>query len=169
MEFKIAEKEDIDGIMSIIEEAQIYLRKQGIDQWQKNYPNRDTIKNDIENGYGYILLRDNNILGTVAVMLSGEKTYDSIYNGSWITNGQYGVIHRLAINPRYHGRGLAWEIIRQVEKICLNQGIKSIKVDTHKENLSMQELLQKNGFKYCGIIYLEDGAERMAFEKVIKG
>ena len=31
----------------------------------------------------------------------------------------------------------------------------------------MQRLLEKSGFKYCGIIYLEDGNERIAFEKII--
>ena len=45
--------------------------------------------------------------------------------------------------------------------------MKSIKVDTHKDNISMQKLLRKNDFKYCGIIYLEDGSERIAFEKLI--
>jgi predicted GNAT family N-acyltransferase len=31
--------------------------------------------------------------------------------------------------------------------------------------MPMQKFLQNNGFKYCGIIYLEDGNERLAFEK----
>jgi hypothetical protein len=30
----------------------------------------------------------------------------------------------------------------------------------------MQNLLIKNGFSKCGIIYLEDGAERLAFQKI---
>ena len=41
----------------------------------------------------------------------------------------------------------------------------SIRVDTHRDNLPMQRMLQKNGFIYCGIIYLADGKERFAFEK----
>jgi hypothetical protein len=32
---------------------------------------------------------------------------------------------------------------------------------------SGERLLQKNGFKYCGIIYLEDQEERIAFEKIL--
>jgi hypothetical protein len=30
----------------------------------------------------------------------------------------------------------------------------------------MQKCLIRNGFKYCGIIYLESGAERIAFQKI---
>lgn len=169
MVFKRAKKADIDNIIEIIQEAQVHLKKQEIDQWQNNYPNRNTIKNDIKNGYGYVLLKDQVIVATVAVIFSGEKTYDTIHKGSWITNGRYAVIHRIAVSPMYHGQGLASEIIKQVEGICLNKKIKSIKIDTHRKNISMQKLLLKNEFHYCGIIYLEDGAERMAFEKVIKG
>lgn len=31
----------------------------------------------------------------------------------------------------------------------------------------MQHLLDKNGFKYCGIVYVEDGTERIAYQKVV--
>jgi hypothetical protein len=30
----------------------------------------------------------------------------------------------------------------------------------------MQHLLDKNGFKYCGVVYLENGSERIAYQKV---
>ena len=42
-------------------------------------------------------------------------------------------------------------------------------MDTHEDNISMQRLLEKNNFKYCGIIYLEDGNKRIAFEKLSIG
>ena len=41
----------------------------------------------------------------------------------------------------------------------------SIRIDTHRDNIPMQKMLNKNGFIYCGIIYLLDGKERFAFEK----
>ena len=52
-------------------------------------------------------------------------------------------------------------------EINLTEDENSIKIDTHKDNISMQKLLEKNDFKYCGIIYLEDGSQRIAFEKII--
>lgn len=30
----------------------------------------------------------------------------------------------------------------------------------------MQNMLKKNGFTYCGRIYVEDGGERLAFQKL---
>lgn len=60
-------------------------------------------------------------------------------------------------------------MMRNVEHMCLEKGIHSIKVDTHEDNRSMQRFLQKNGFVYCGVIYLQDGSKRLAFEKLLTG
>ena len=165
LEFRKAVEADIYSIMNIIEQAQAYFKDSGINQWQNNYPNIETVMNDISNQNGYVLLIDNNVTGTVAVSFDGEKNYEYIYNGQWISNDVHAVIHRIAVDSNYKGLGLASIIIRNIEEICLNKGIHSIKVDTHRENISMQKLLRKTGFQYCGIIYLEDKSERIAFEK----
>ncbi|WP_238884064.1 GNAT family N-acetyltransferase [Clostridium sp. YIM B02551] len=165
MIFRKTIKADMKEIMNIISQAQAYFKEQGIDQWQNNYPSVETINNDITNEHSYVLLKDNNIVATAAISFDGEKTYDTIYEGQWVSNNEFAVIHRIAVHSKYKGLGLSSEIIRNVEEICLNKGVYSIKVDTHEENLSMQKLLRKNSFKYCGIIYLEDGSKRIAFEK----
>ena len=33
----------------------------------------------------------------------------------------------------------------------------------------MQHILQKHGFRYCGIIYLLNGDERLAYQKISLG
>lgn len=167
MKFRKSNKTDINNIMNIIREAQAYFKVQGINQWQNDYPNVETINNDIENNHSYVLLKDHNIVATAAVSFNGEKTYDSICEGQWISNNEYAVIHRIAVDNNYKGLGLSSQIIKNVEEVCLEKGVHSIKVDTHEENLSMQKLLKKNEFQYCGIIYLEDGSKRIAFEKVL--
>ncbi|WP_236897503.1 GNAT family N-acetyltransferase [Clostridium beijerinckii] len=167
MEFRKAVETDIDDIMNIIKQAQAYFKEQGIDQWQNNYPNPETIRNDIVNKHSYILLKDNNIVATAAVSFDGEKTYNSIYEGEWITNNEYAVIHRIAVDNTYKGLGLSSKIIKNVEELCLSKGVHSIKIDTHEENMSMQKLLKKNKFQYCGVIYLEDGNKRIAFERIL--
>jgi len=167
MEFRRAVETDANSIMMIIMQAQAYFKEKSINQWQNNYPNFETVKKDITNKNGYVLLKDNTIIGTVAVTFDGEKTYESIYDGKWISNHEYATIHRIAVDNNYKGLGLSSVIIKNIEEICLNTGVHSIKVDTHIENVSMQKMLQKTGFQYCGIIYLEDKSKRMAFEKTL--
>lgn len=167
MEFRKSTEEDIDSILSIINQAQAYFKGKGINQWQNNYPNSETIRMDIRNKNGYVLLKDNKIIGTTAFIFEGEKTYENIYEGEWLSSNQYGTIHRIAVDSQHKGLGTASVIIKNLEEMCLSNGINSIRVDTHEENLSMQSMLKKNGFKYCGIIYLEDKSKRMAFEKIL--
>lgn len=167
MVFRKADKSDIDAIICIIKHAQQYLKEQKIEQWQNNYPNIETIKSDIKNGNGYVLTKDGITAGTVAVVFGAEETYENIYGGKWISDREYATIHRIAVSAGEKGKGLASVILGEIEKMCLNEGVHSIRVDTHRENIPMQRLLQRNGFQYCGVIYLGDGSERIAFEKAI--
>lgn len=166
MEFRKASVADVGSIMDIIRQAQEYLRKQGIDQWQNNYPCEATILEDISKEYGYVLTDGDEVIGTVAVIFDGDKNYN-IIDGRWLTDGPYTVIHRIAVLDTSKGKGLASVMLAHIDELSLKRGFYSLRVDTHEKNISMQKLLHKNGFAYCGIIYLEDGAKRVAFEKAL--
>lgn len=167
MEFRKSVESDINNIMNIIKQTQEYFKEHGIDQWQDNYPNYEIIMNDILKQDGYVLLIDDKVVATVAVSFTGEKTYKSIYDGRWITANDYGVIHRLAVDSGYKGKGLASKIFKYIEDISLKRDIYSIRIDTHEDNIPMQKAIRKNGFQYCGIIYLEDNSKRIAFERIV--
>jgi len=166
MKFIKTSNKDIDNVMKIIKKSQEYFKSQGIDQWQNNYPNNNVIQNDINNGHSYILIKDDKIIATTAISFDGENTYNKI-DGKWLSENDYAVIHRIAVDKLYKGLGIGGKIIKEVEKLCKEKEVNSIKIDTHKDNKSMKRLLEKNGFEYCGIIYLDDGSERIAFEKII--
>lgn len=165
MIFRQALMEDLDKIMNIVVEAQAALLAAGVDQWQNGYPSHEIITQDITNGNSYVLVEGDMMLGTVALEFDGEPNYDKIYEGSWLSEGAYAAIHRIAITKGYKGQGLASKMIESMVKISQDRGFLSIKVDTHEDNQAMQKMLGKNGFTYCGIIYLADGNKRVAFEK----
>lgn len=167
MEFRKTVKSDVTDVMKIIKQAQEYFKVQGIDQWQNNYPNEEVIIKDIENDESYVLIKDNEIVATTVISFNREKTYEAIFDGQWITDGEYAAIHRIAVADKFKGLGFSGKMINYAEKMCKDRNIKSIKADTHRDNLSMQALLGKNNFKYCGVIFLENGAERVAFEKTL--
>ncbi|AGA67837.1 acetyltransferase [Desulfitobacterium dichloroeliminans LMG P-21439] len=167
MEFRKAVHADLNSIMQIIAQSQAYFKEAGINQWQNNYPNPETIEDDIHNNHSYVLVDNEKVVATAAVSFDGEATYDTIYQGQWLSHHDYAVIHRLAVAKSYKGQGLSSLVIKSVEQLCRNRGVVSIKVDTHDENIAMQNLLRKNKFQYCGIIYLKDGNKRIAFEKLL--
>ena len=74
MEIRKAVKSDVNNIMKIIKQAQEYFKNQGIDQWQNNYPNIDTINSDILNGNNYVMIKDNDIVATAVIIFDGEET-----------------------------------------------------------------------------------------------
>ena len=165
-----SEKKDIDRIMIILGEARLRMGQLGIDQWQYGYPTRDIIKEDIVSGYSYTVReeKDGEIYGTFFLKTGGEPTYKEIFEGAWLSDGDYVALHRIAVCNAKRGTGMADNIIDFIGKECVKMGIGSIRVDTHRGNLPMQKLLARSGFQYCGIIYLATGEERLAYEKIIK-
>lgn len=156
--------------MSIVKDAQEYLRSQGLDQWQNGYPNVEQIELDIAENESYVVYtNEGEIVGTTVLCTRGEKTYDVIEDGQWLTpeDSVYGVIHRLAVKKESRGSGVAKFIFKTCEEMLVNDGIRSMRIDTHEGNKGMQKLISDMGYQYCGVIYLESGDKRLAYEKVL--
>lgn len=169
MKFIRAKKKDLSEIMQIIEQAQAYLASQDIEQWQNGYPNEAAILKDVKNNESYVVKsKDSSLLATAMFSTKNESTYKRI-EGQWITETDttYGVIHRMAVNKNFRGTGIAKFIFNECEYILKQNNIKSMRIDTHEDNLGMQALLKKLGYHFCGVIYLENSDKRLAFEKVI--
>lgn len=164
---RAAVPEDLDTILGLIAMAVEYMKGQGIRQWSDGYPNAEVLMADIRRGESYVCHIGGQIVGTAALSLGEEPTYRQIFNGGWLTSGPYGVIHRIAVDDSHKGQGVAASFVDYIEKMCISRGIYSVRVDTHEDNVSMQRMLKKHGFTYCGVIYLASGDARVAFEKVL--
>ncbi|CDN30722.1 Acetyltransferase [Mucinivorans hirudinis] len=160
--------ENIPAIMNLVAQAQSYLAKQGIDQWQDGYPDEQTIKNDIAQGESYVVYNnESEVIATIVVSFEAEDTYRTI-EGQWLTENPYCVMHRMAIRDDYKGRGVTYDIFRKVEQMAVERGIKSIRLDTHEQNIAMRRISNKLGYRYCGIIYVRGNSPRLAYEKILK-
>lgn len=153
---------DIAILMDIFEQAKHIMRKDGnMLQWRGNYPSREIVIADIEQGNSYVCTDDTGeIIGTFAFIRGNDPTYTHIYEGKWVEDTlPYGVIHRLASTE--HSKGVANACLQW----CYEQ-IPNLRADTHRDNHILQYILKKHGFKYCGIIFLTNGDERLAFQKI---
>ena len=167
MTIRLAEKKDIDKIMQIIADARESIGRLGIDQWQYGYPTRDIVKEDIMLDRSFVVEVEGNIVATFALMMNGEPTYKKIYCGAWMGDGEYLALHRIAINSKNRGQGIAEKIIAFLGEYANENNYSSIRVDTHTGNIPMRKMLEKNGFEYCGTIHLLDGQPRVAYEKLV--
>ncbi len=170
MEIRKTKTEDLSALMPIFEEARKTIAALGIDQWQNGYPSREVIEEDIKKSQSYCVLLNGEIVGTFALIIDGEPTYDEIFDGDWIAGykkSEYFAIHRVAISLKRRGSGISTEIIDFCAKQAKNSLKLSLRIDTHRGNVVMRRMLEKHGFVHCGTIYLENGDERVAYEKLI--
>lgn len=163
MTIEIATPNQLNHIMQVIDDARAIMRKNGNHtQWVNGYPSAEIILNDISLNTGYICLHNNEIVGYFSFLKGNnpESTYQVIENGKWLNNEPYGVIHRLASNGKVKG------VAKACFDFCFTQ-INNIKVDTNNNNTPMQNFFKKYGFTYCGVIYVNDGSPRDAFQMVV--
>ena len=151
---------DMTSIMQVMEAAKGIMRSSGnTHQWTDGYPSEDAILSDMEKGGGYVLEEDSQIVAYFALLTSPEPTYAKIYNGEWLDDERpYHVVHRIASYPGVHG------IFSSIMDFCFSND-PNIRIDTHRDNTIMQHNIAKHGFTYCGIIYLANGDERLAYQK----
>ena len=148
-------------ILEIYEKARDFMARSGNpDQWGRAYPPEEMIRQDILDGKSYVNLDGDRICAVFYFAVEADPTYGYI-EGTWCNDEPYGVIHRIAVDGS--GKGVAAECFAFAAQHCDN-----IRIDTHEKNIPMQRCLAKNGFARCGIIYLEDGDPRIAYQKVIK-
>lgn len=161
MNIKLCKNTEIDEIMSIYDNARNFMRQTGNNnQWINGYPSRELILEDIKNNRFYGVYDNEELVAVFMLTVDSDPTYNKIYNGSWLNDEPYAVIHRIGVLKR--GKGIA--------KLCFDYALtkcNNLRIDTSEENLVMQNCLLKNGFSYCGVIYLESGAPRLAYQKKI--
>lgn len=158
MEIRESTLEDIKDIMEIFEVARAYMKTHGnATQWVAGYPGEEVIKADIRNHNHYVMVEQGEIVGAFSFIIGDDPTYQVIKNGAWHEKREYGTIHRLA------SKGTTKGIARACFDFCVGK-IDYLRIDTHKDNLSMQAAIEKFGFQKCGIIYVRDGSERIAYD-----
>lgn len=150
---------DIRDCVSIYDSAREYMRASGNpDQWPGYYPGEIDLLTDIASGNSYVCENDGEIVAVFYFAAGPDSTYKEIYNGAWKSDEPYAVIHRVAV--KHHGKGIIDFIFNECFKAAGH-----LRIDTHEDNAPMQKVLKRNGFEPCGIIHIETGAERLAFEK----
>lgn len=160
---ELARPKDLEICAGLMREGRAFQQEQGFVQWTPDYPNRDTVLEDIQSAKGYVLKVDGQIAGYLCVDFDGEPAYEDIRQGQWETGEPYAAVHRLALSGQFRGRGLTTAIFEQVRALCLARGVTGIRGDTDPQNLRMQHVLEKNGFRRRGVILFQ-GSEKLAYD-----
>ena len=165
--YRKAKIEDIDEIMIAVEDARALLKEEGNGQWQFGYPNRDDFINDINNGDLFVVLAKDNEIASVCAITGYEEAYMHMYEGKWLTDYDYLVMHRVAVKAKFRGQGFGKALFELFIEEGKKRGIKSLRIDTHKNNSLLIHLFDLYGFIYCGKAILPPDKDRVMYEKVL--
>ncbi len=156
MNWRRCSEQDIAAVAAIFARAHAFMREQNLPQWQGEYPNAEDVRRDIEQGIGWVL-EDEKILAYAALRSGDEPTYAHI-EGAWHSDASYLTLHRVAVAE--YGRGLVGQVFAHAAQMAA-----WLRIDTHEQNAPMRRAIEKFGFEECGIIYVEDGSPRIAYDK----
>lgn len=160
MHIRKAELRDIGAIEKIYSEGRAFMRDTGnATQWGSVYPPHSLILEDIKEARLYVVTEENTPVAVFVFFVGSDPTYAKIYGGEWKNSEEYGVLHRVCVSSYVRGRGVVGVIFDHCRNVIGN-----LKIDTHRSNFPMQRALAKAGFEYCGIIRLENGDERIAYQ-----
>ncbi|WP_233138244.1 GNAT family N-acetyltransferase [Mucilaginibacter sp. MD40] len=150
--------------MQLVKEVVPLMRASGNLQWDDVYPNPQVFEQDIKDGQLWVAELGNEIAGVTAIT---TEQYPEYAQAGMDVNEEAIVTHRLAVSPRFQGRGIAKELMQQAEEVAQQRGISLLRVDTNSQNHATQKLFPKMGYKYKGEITLQfrPGLKFVCFEK----
>lgn len=162
MEIRKSRPEDEAENMRIFTSAREYMPAHGNEtQWADGYPGKELVHKDIQNGTSYVFTENGRMVGTFTFIIGKEPTYQRIENGAWHSDKPYGTVHRLASDGT----------VRGIAKVCFSfccDKIDCLRIDTHRDNRTMQAAIKKFGFRECGTIFVRDGSARIAYDYLTK-
>lgn len=128
-------------------------------QWGNSFPPEAMLREDICRQQLYVLEDRGRVHGVFVFVIGEDSSYSVIEGGTWLSDSPYGTIHRVASDGEVRG------VFREIVTFC-EARMHHLRIDTHENNRVMQYLIEKNGFQKCGVIYVEDGTPRLAYEKL---
>ena len=150
-----AELKDLPKLKELYEK---YMRENGNpDQWGISYPGDELIAGDIKAG---VLYTDEEV-NFAFVLMGEEEAYKSIYRGKWLNDESYLALHRVAGNGKV--KGVFSKIFEFSLEKMKEAGLSNLKIDTHEQNLTMQNAVTRQGFVRCGLVKLREGV-RIAYQ-----
>ena len=164
MQVRQATLRDVDSVMALVRRVVPLMRASGNLQWDDHYPNAGIFERDIELDQLWLAEIDGQIAGVAAITSDQEPEYANV---GWDIHETAIVVHRLAVDPGFQGKGVAVALMEQAEAVARERGIVALRVDTNTQNQVTQRLFPKLGYELAGEISLSfrAGLRFLCYEK----
>jgi ribosomal protein S18 acetylase RimI-like enzyme len=145
---------ELDEILALTRACGQHMRAQGIDQWDENYPDRESLHRDLSEGSLFVYSEENALMGIVVLNEKQDEEYAQI---KWSTAeaDKNLVVHRLAVHPDFQGRGIAQKLMDFAEAYARSKHYSSIRLDTFSQNPRNQRFYRMRGYTELGAVFLK--------------
>lgn len=154
--------EELEAILELTRACGRHMRENGIDQWDENYPDLNSLKRDIETNTLFAFRENDAIVGIVVLNESQDPEYGEI-NWSTRQSDRNIVVHRLAVSPDHQGKGIARKIMDFAEEWAKENDYDAIRLDTFSQNPRNQRFYKNRGYTELGSVYLSYKKEHPYF------
>lgn len=135
-----ARPQDLDIILSILMDAQDWLRARGIAQGV--VPPRERLAERIGRGETYVALLEGQPVATLALTLTGEPFWDD-------PSGDALYLHSFAVMRAFAGRGIGRSLLQWAEDVAaVSAGRRYLRLDIWGENRALFEYYTAAGFTH---------------------
>lgn len=145
--------EDIDTILAITKACTRHLIDQEIFQWNEHYPNQKTFENDLKREELFVYELNDKVRACIVITVLKDLEYIPV---KWLTKDSNLYIHRLAVHPKFQGKGVAQKLMSFAENIAKIKGFLSVRLDTFSQNQRNQKFYESRGYKRLENIYFPD-------------
>lgn len=157
MVIKKASEPDLAQLLSIVKSCGQNLIEQGIFQWNEKYPSKEVLLEDIALQQIWKLEVKNSIVGLIVLTEIEDVEYQQV---KWLTKNQHHLyIHRLAVHPKFQGKGYAQKLMDFAEKYAKEKGYYSIRLDTFSQNKRNQMFYEQRNYIKLESIYFPNQSE----------
>ncbi len=164
LEFVLAQKEDLDNVLTMFAGAINEMNSNGIDQWDRMYPDRNLLEEDIIKRQLFIGLYKGIVVSAYVLNRECDEQY---VNGKWkYPDSTYYVIHRLCVNPIYQNKGIGTLTMLHIENEIRKMGIDTIRLDVFTLNPYAVKMYEKLGYLKVGFVHWRKGKFYLMEKKV---
>lgn len=154
--------DDADQVMALAREVILDMRRQGIDQWDEQYPDAATIRNDLTSSRTRLVLNRHSLIAYLCI----DQDASPGYSGMPWRGATPAIVHRLMVHPQAQGHGLGRLLMGWAENLSKAIGYDSIRLDAFLKNPRALSLYRRLGYTQIGEVHFRKGGFAV-FEKLL--
>jgi len=141
---------DIDSILNITKACAKHMINKQIYQWNEHYPNKKAFENDVWRDDLFVIESNSELIGCITISTFMDHEYAPV---RWLTPNENNLyIHRLAVYPKFQGKGYAQKLMDYAENYAKTNSFASVRLDTFSKNEKNQKFYEVRGYQRLGNI-----------------